>query len=72
MTGINAIINAFNTIVTQNPLTMSWDIPHLDLSVLLVIVHFMLFHVWVFQHPMGEIFSGGHPFGYFCCGIYPV
>ena len=37
MAGINAIINAFNTIVTQNPLSMSWDIPHLDLSVLFVL-----------------------------------
>ena len=37
MTGINAIINAFNTIVTRNPLFMSWDIPHFDLSVLLVL-----------------------------------
>ncbi len=35
MTGINAIINSFNTIVTRNPLFMSWDIPRLDFSILL-------------------------------------
>ena len=34
MTGINTIINSFNTIVTRNPLFMSWDIPRLDFFVL--------------------------------------
>ena len=35
MTGINTIINAFNTIVTQNFLRMSSDIPGLNLVILL-------------------------------------
>ena len=35
MTGINTIINAFNTIVTQNYLRMSSNIPGLDLIILL-------------------------------------
>ena len=35
MSGINTIINAFNTIITQNLLTMSSDIPNLDLLILL-------------------------------------
>ena len=35
MTGINTIVNAFNTIVTQNFLKMSSDIPGLNLIILL-------------------------------------
>lgn len=35
MTGINTIVNAFNTIVTQNFLRMSSDIPGLNLIILL-------------------------------------
>ena len=35
MTGVNTIVNAFNTIVTQNFLKMSSDIPNLDLIILL-------------------------------------
>ncbi len=35
MTGINTLINAFNTIITRNELTLSRDIPHFDLLVLL-------------------------------------
>jgi class 3 adenylate cyclase/CHASE2 domain-containing sensor protein len=35
MSGINTIINAFNTIITQNLLKMSSDIPNLDLLILL-------------------------------------
>ena len=35
MNGINTLINAFNTVITRNELTLSRDIPHFDLLVLL-------------------------------------
>jgi len=35
MTGVNVIMNAFSTVVTQNPLRTSSDIPHLDFLLLL-------------------------------------
>lgn len=35
MSGINTIVNAFNTIITQNLLIMSSDIPNLDFLILL-------------------------------------
>jgi len=35
MTGVNVIMNAFSTVVTQNPLRTSTDIPHLDFLLLL-------------------------------------
>lgn len=35
MNGISTIINAFNTIITRNVLTMSSDIPYLDVIILL-------------------------------------
>jgi len=37
MTGITTIVNAFNTIITKNFLTMSPDIPGLDLKLLLAV-----------------------------------
>ncbi|MFO7601886.1 MAG: CHASE2 domain-containing protein, partial [Candidatus Desulfacyla sp.] len=35
MTGVNVIMNAFSTVVTQNPFRASSDIPHLDFLLLL-------------------------------------
>jgi len=35
MAGVNVIMNAFSTVVTQNPLRTSTDIPHLDFLLLL-------------------------------------
>jgi len=35
MTGVNVILNAFSTVITQNPLRTSSDIRHLDLLLLL-------------------------------------
>ena len=35
MNGINTLVNAFNTVITRNELTLSRDIPHFDLLVLL-------------------------------------
>ena len=35
MTGVNVIMNAFSTVVTQNQLRVSTDIPHLDFLLLL-------------------------------------
>ncbi|MBF0117727.1 MAG: CHASE2 domain-containing protein [Desulfobacterales bacterium] len=45
MFGINVIINAFNTIITENPLRMSTDIPYLDFILLITFcIIFSLFY----------------------------